>query len=142
MAVNPIAANTFEGLNVESQQTYAKNYSFEFFPPQSEEAAEKLAAVRDELGELDPLYFSVTFGAGGSTQQGTYDTVVGIKQAGYDAAPHLTCVGSTRARIANMLQSYREAGIKRIVALRGDMPSGMRGAGELRYAERVGRVYS
>lgn len=122
---------------MESQQSLSKNYSFEFFPPQSEDAAAKLATVRDELAEMDPLYFSVTFGAGGSTQQGTYDTVVGIKRAGYDAAPHLTCVGSTRSRIAQMLENYRAAGINRIVALRGDMPSGMRGAGELRYADEL-----
>lgn len=123
--------------DVQSQRDYPKTFSFEFFPPKNPEAAEKLAVVRDKLGALDPLYFSVTFGAGGSTQQGTYDTVVDIKKAGFDVAPHLSCIGSTRAGIAELLERYKQAGVKRIVALRGDMPSGMRGPGELRYANEL-----
>ena len=122
---------------MKSQQRYPKTFSFEFFPPNNPEAAEKLARVREQLGALNPLYFSVTFGAGGSTQQGTYDTVLGIKQAGFDVAPHLSCIVSTRAGIAELLARYREAGIRRIVALRGDMPSGMRGPGELRHANEL-----
>ncbi len=122
---------------MKSQNQYPRTFSFELFPPKSPDAADKLNAVRDKLGALKPLYFSVTFGAGGSTQQGTYDTVVGIKQAGYDAAAHLSCIGSTRKSISDLLDRYREAGIKRIVALRGDMPSGMRGPAELRYANEL-----
>lgn len=122
---------------MESQKSYPKTFSFEFFPPKSSDGAEKLRKVREKLGSVNPLYFSVTFGAGGSTQQGTYDTVLEIKQAGYDVAPHLSCIGSTRERIRDLLERYREAGIRRIVALRGDMPSGMRGPGELRYANEL-----
>jgi methylenetetrahydrofolate reductase (NADPH) len=83
---------------------------------------------------LQPKYFSVTFGAGGSTQQGTLQTVQEIQAAGHDAAPHLSCVGATRASIRAVLKQYQDSGIRRIVALRGDLPSGYGGAGELRYA--------
>lgn len=122
---------------MKSQQQYPNTLSFEFFPPKTAEGAEKLRATRDELGKLSPAYFSVTFGAGGSTQQGTFDTVVEIQQAGYAAAPHLSCIGSTRDSIRGLLQQYIEHGIRRIVALRGDMPSGMREAGEFRYANEL-----
>ena len=122
---------------MDSQQDYPQQFSFEFFPPKTPEGAEKLKQVRDQLGALKPKYFSVTFGAGGSTQQGTYDTVMGIKQAGYTAAPHLSCIGSTRDNIRTILQNYMEKGISRIVALRGDMPSGMQEAGEFRYANEL-----
>ena len=122
---------------MESQQDYPQQFSFEFFPPKTPEGAEKLKQVRDQLAALKPKYFSVTFGAGGSTQQGTYDTVMDIKQAGYTAAPHLSCIGSTRDNIRIILQNYMEKGINRIVALRGDMPSGMQEAGEFRYANEL-----
>ena len=122
---------------MESQEKYPQKFSFEFFPPKTDEGAEKLLAVRDELGKLKPEYFSVTFGAGGSTQQGTIDTVLDIQQAGFNAAPHLSCVGSTRANISELLLNYKDNGIKRIVALRGDMPSGMQEAGEFRYANEL-----
>ena len=122
---------------MDSQQDYPQQFSFEFFPPKTPEGAEKLKQVRDQLGALKPKYFSVTFGAGGSTQQGTYDTVMDIKQAGYTAAPHLSCIGSTRDNIRSILQNYLEKGINRIVALRGDMPSGMQEAGEFRYANEL-----
>jgi methylenetetrahydrofolate reductase (NADPH) len=122
---------------MKSQQKFPHTISFEFFPPKTAEGAEKLRATRDELGKLNPKYFSVTFGAGGSTQQGTFDTVVEIQQSGHDAAPHLSCIGSTRDNIRNLLQSYKEKGIRRIVALRGDMPSGMQEAGEFRYANEL-----
>jgi methylenetetrahydrofolate reductase (NADPH) len=122
---------------MESQEKYPQKYSFEFFPPKTPEGADKLRAVRDELGKLKPEYFSVTFGAGGSTQQGTFDTVVEIQQSGFDAAPHLSCVGSTRDSVSDLLGRYKDNGIKRIVALRGDMPSGMREAGEFRYANEL-----
>ena len=100
------------------------NFSIEFFPPKTAEGAEKLRAVRAKLSELHPKYFSVTFGAGGSTQQGTLDTVLEIMAAGEDAAPHLSCVGGTRESIRAILQQYKSHGIKRLVALRGDLPSG------------------
>ncbi len=122
---------------MESQTRQEKSFSFEFFPPKTAEGAAKLRLVRDQLGALKPRYFSVTFGAGGSTQQGTTDTVVEIQQAGFEAAPHLSCIGSTREKIREILQNYRNHGIRRIVALRGDMPSGTREAGEFRYANEL-----
>jgi len=114
-----------------------KSFSFEFFPPKTPEGAEKLRVVRDKLAALKPNYFSVTFGAGGSTQQGTLDTVLEIIRAGQQAAPHLSCIGSTRASIREILKSYKSHGIQHIVALRGDMPSGMQSAGEFRYANEL-----
>lgn len=111
--------------------------SFEFFPPKTEEAREKLLGVSQKLGQLDPAYFSVTFGAGGSAQQGTIDTVLDIKQQGFSAAPHLSCVGSTKANIREILGNYKSHGIDRIVALRGDIPSGTLDVGEFRYANEL-----
>jgi len=111
--------------------------SFEFFPTKTVEGAEKLALVRDNLSVLDPLYFSVTYGAGGSTQEGTINTVNSIKQAGYSAAPHLSCIGSTREGIKEILNTFQNMGINRIVALRGDLPSGHRDVGEFRYANEL-----
>jgi methylenetetrahydrofolate reductase (NADPH) len=122
---------------MDSQKKYTPQFSFEFFPPKTAEGAEKLRATRDELAKLKPKYFSVTFGAGGSTQQGTIDTVIEIQQAGLSAAPHLSCVGSTQESISNILSTYQENGINRIVALRGDMPSGMQEAGAFRYANEL-----
>lgn len=122
---------------MKTQQAYDQHFSFEFFPPKTDEGAAKLRQVRDELGQLKPKFFSVTFGAGGSTQQGTFDTVVDIHKAGYGAAPHLSCVGSTRDSIRNLLQGYIDQGVHRIVALRGDIPSGMRDPGEFRYANEL-----
>jgi methylenetetrahydrofolate reductase (NADPH) len=110
------------------------DFSIEFFPPKTPEGAEKLRATRAKLAELHPKYFSVTFGAGGSTQQGTLQTVLDIQAAGHEAAPHLSCVGATRASIRDILKQYQDSGIRRVVALRGDLPSGYGGAGELRYA--------
>lgn len=122
---------------MESQEQYPQQFSFEFFPPKTAEGTEKLKLVREQLATLKPKYFSVTFGAGGSTQQGTIDTVVAIQQAGTDAAPHISCIGSTRENIRHLLQNYIDNGIQRIVALRGDMPSGMQEAGEFRYANEL-----
>jgi methylenetetrahydrofolate reductase (NADPH) len=110
------------------------NISIEFFPPKTPEGAEKLRVARQKLAELNPKYFSVTFGAGGSTQHGTLSTVLEILAAGHDAAPHLSCVGGTRESIRTILQEFKDKGIRRLVALRGDLPSGYGGAGELRYA--------
>jgi methylenetetrahydrofolate reductase (NADPH) len=122
---------------MESQKKYTPTYSFEFFPPKTEEGAEKLRVVRRELAKLDPLYISVTFGAGGSTRDRTFATVKEIQEAGLQAAPHLSCIGSTREGIHEILDEYREQGIHRIVALRGDLPSGMAQPGELRYANEL-----
>lgn len=115
----------------------AHNFSIEFFPPKTPDGTEKLRQTRAKLATLAPKYFSVTFGAGGSTQQGTLDTVLDIMQEGHAAAPHLSCVGGTRQSIGAILQQYQQAGIKRLVALRGDFPSGYGGAGELRYASEL-----
>ncbi len=111
--------------------------SFEFFPPQTPEGVEKLAVTREKLSVLNPEFFSVTFGAGGSTQERTLETVLRIKGEGFDAAPHLSCVGSTRENVGALLQKYKEAGIKRIVALRGELPSGMATTGEFQYANEL-----
>ena len=116
----------------------SRDFSLEFFPPKTDEGREKLRAVRTELvTAIAPAYISVTFGAGGSTQEGTFDTVKEIQDSGTAAAPHLSCVGSTKDSIRGLLKRYQDVGISRIVALRGDMPSGMRDAGELHYANEL-----
>ena len=112
-------------------------FSFEFFPPQTPEGMGKLAGTRKQLAELSPAFFSVTFGAGGSTQERTMETVRQIKADGFQVAPHLSCVGSTRDNIRTLLQSYQQMGVDRIVALRGDMPSGMASIGEFQYANEL-----
>lgn len=122
---------------MESQKQHPKQFSFEFFPPKSEESASKLRETRDELAKLDPKYVSVTFGAGGSTQAGTVETVREMTAAGLDTAPHLSCIGSSKEDIRELLNGYIEMGVKRIVALRGDMPSGMREAGAFHYANEL-----
>lgn len=111
--------------------------SFEFFPPQTPEGTEKLTAARKRLAALNPEFFSVTFGAGGSTQDRTLETIKQIHAEGHSAAPHLSCVGSTRDNIRALLFTYKELGIKRIVALRGDLPSGMASIGEFHYANEL-----
>ena len=111
--------------------------SIEFFPPQTPEGVEKLRVVRDKLAVLKPEFFSVTFGAGGSTRERTFAVVKEIAAEGHQAAPHLSCIGSTRDNIREILQEYQAAGIRRIVALRGDLPSGMAEAGEFRYANEL-----
>jgi methylenetetrahydrofolate reductase (NADPH) len=111
--------------------------SFEFFPPQTPEGVAKLTAARQRLAALKPEFFSVTFGAGGSTQDRTQDIVLQIHKEGLAAAPHLSCVGSTRDNIRTLLHAYKAAGIKRIVALRGDLPSGMASIGEFQYANEL-----
>lgn len=111
--------------------------SFEFFPPNTPVGTEKLKTVVQELGALKPQYFSVTYGAGGSTREKTLATVTDIAASGFEAAPHLSCVGSTRANIAEILATYRAQNIRRVVALRGDLPSGTATAGEFRYAAEL-----
>jgi methylenetetrahydrofolate reductase (NADPH) len=111
--------------------------SFEFFPPQTAEGAEKLRTTRRQLAQLKPAFFSCTFGAGGSTRDRTLETVLEIQAEGLPAAPHLSCIGSTRENIRAVLERYQAAGIRRIVALRCDLPSGMADAGEFRYANEL-----
>jgi methylenetetrahydrofolate reductase (NADPH) len=111
--------------------------SFEFFPPQTPEGASKLTAARQRLAAYTPEFFSVTFGAGGSTQDRTLDTIRQIHAEGHSAAPHLSCVGSTRENIRVLLNTYKDMGIQRIVALRGDLPSGMGSIGEFQYANEL-----
>jgi methylenetetrahydrofolate reductase (NADPH) len=113
------------------------NFSIEFFPPKTPEGAEKLRAARQKLALLQPKYFSVTFGAGGSTQQGTLDTVLDIMSEGHEAAPHLSCVGGNRESIRAILKQFQVHGIRRLVALRGDLPSGYGGGGEFRFANEL-----
>jgi len=112
-------------------------FSFEFFPPQTPEGVKKLAVTRKQLAPLKPEFFSVTFGAGGSTRDRTLETVQQIKSEGFSAAPHLSCVGSTRENIAAILNTYKNLGINRIVSLRGDLPSGMGSIGEFQYAHEL-----
>ncbi|MCV6637431.1 methylenetetrahydrofolate reductase [NAD(P)H] [Candidatus Albibeggiatoa sp. nov. NOAA] len=113
--------------------------SCEFFPPRTDKGMEKLKQIHDKLKQaLNPEYFSVTFGAGGSTQEKTFETVNHIQQAGSEAAPHLSCIASTKDNIRELLQNYKDSGISRIVALRGDKPSGWLGSiGEFSYANEL-----
>ncbi|MBO3701702.1 MAG: methylenetetrahydrofolate reductase [NAD(P)H] [Candidatus Accumulibacter sp.] len=114
-----------------------RNFSLELFPPQTPEGAEKLRAARAQLALLKPRFFSVTFGAGGSTRDRTLDTVLEIQREGHAAAPHLSCIGSTRESIHTILEQYRAHGIRHLVALRGDLPSGMARPGTFRYANEL-----
>jgi len=111
--------------------------SLEFFPPKTPEGAEKLRVARQKLYGLQPEFCSVTFGAGGSTQDGTLQTVSEIMTEGCPAAPHLSCIGQSRETIRERLSAYAAAGVKRIVALRGDLPSGYGLGGEFRYASEL-----
>ncbi len=114
------------------------SFSIEFFPPKTPEGVEKLRVVRRTLAEMRPEYFSVTFGAAGSTQAGTRDTVLEIHGEGLSAAPHLSCMGRTRADLREIISEYKAQGIRRLVALRGDLPSGFGGSfGELHYASEL-----
>jgi methylenetetrahydrofolate reductase (NADPH) len=111
--------------------------SFEFFPPKTDEGKAKLRAAWQELALLKPRFFSCTFGAGGSTREGTLETVLEIRKAGHEAAPHISCVASTRKDITEQLERYRANGIRHVVALRGDLPSGLGASGEFRYANEL-----
>ncbi len=111
--------------------------SFEFFPPKTPEGVDKLVAVRQKLYALKPHFFSVTYGAGGSTQDGTQQTVQAIIADGFDAAPHFSCIGATKESVRAQLASFKAAGIKRMVALRGDLPSGYGAFGEFKYASEL-----
>jgi methylenetetrahydrofolate reductase (NADPH) len=111
--------------------------SFEFFPPNTEEGEDRLAAARARLAAERPTFFSVTYGAGGSTRDKTLRTVLRILGEGHAVAPHLSCIGATRTSIAELLDLYRSHGIRRLVALRGDLPSGMVDGGDFRYANEL-----
>ena len=116
----------------------AQSFSFEFFPPKTEKGIENLAKVRDEFATLKPAFFSVTYGAGGSTQDSTINTVITTqKESGIPTASHLSCVGSSAEQIRDILTLYKENGINRLVALRGDLPSGMRDIGDFQYANEL-----
>ena len=122
---------------MQSQKKHPQLFSFEFYPPKTEEGAANLQIVHSKLAELKPDFFSVTFGAGGSTRDLTFDTVIDIQAKGIAAAPHLSCVASTKDNIRAILKNYQDNGIAKIVALRGDLPSGMMSAGEFRYANEL-----
>jgi methylenetetrahydrofolate reductase (NADPH) len=111
--------------------------SFEFFPPNTEEGEDRLAAARARLAAERPTFFSVTYGAGGSTRDKTLRTVLRILGEGHAVAPHLSCIGATGTSIAELLDLYRSHGIRRLVALRGDLPSGMVDGGDFRYANEL-----
>ena len=114
-------------------------YSLEFFPPKTPEGVMKLRAARRELSALRPAFCSVTFGAGGSTREGTLATVLEIRAEGMEGAPHLSCIGSSRDGIRDVLQQYRGHGIRHLIALRGDLPSGSADVGDFRYANELVR---
>ena len=113
------------------------DFSFEFFPPKTDEGMQKLRATKAQLEQLKPRFFSVTYGAGGSTRDRTLETVLEIQRDGFEAAPHLSCIGSTREGLRETLKLYKDNGIRHIVALRGDLPSGEVDFGELRYASEL-----
>jgi len=120
-----------------STQEHPLGVSFEFFPPNTDAGREKLLGVRDALAAREPRFFSVTYGAGGSTQDRTLETVRRVRESGITTAPHLSCIGSEKGQLRELLARYREEGIDSLVALRGDLPSGMGGIGELRYANEL-----
>jgi methylenetetrahydrofolate reductase (NADH) len=122
---------------MQSQLGRGRLYSFEFFPPKTPEGMTKLQATVKQLAQLKPHFFSVTYGAGGSTREGTLATVLQIREAGHAAAPHISCIASTRESLREVIGQYRGHGIRHIVALRGDMPSGLAAAGDFRYASEL-----
>lgn len=123
---------------MQSQRNHKQVFSFEFFPPRTPEQIGRLQTTRDRLAPLKPDYFSVTFGAGGSSREKTFETVLEIRErTGIPVAPHISCIGCSIQMIRDVLNAYKEAGINRIVALRGDLPSGLASYGELRYANEL-----
>ena len=119
---------------MQTQKSRPRVFSFEFFPPKTAEGMERLVATQRQLAQLGPEFFSCTYGAGGTTRDRTLETVLEIQRTGQAAAPHLSCIGSSRESLREVLGQYREHGIRHIVALRGDLPSGMMSAGEFRHA--------
>ena len=122
---------------MQSQKKLPRTFSFEFFPPNTSEGLDKLAQTAKQLAPLNPKFFSVTYGAGGSTRERTLRAVLDLRAAGYAAAPHISCIGSSRDDIRDILRGYRENGIRHLVALRGDLPSGTATAGEFHYANEL-----
>ncbi len=122
---------------MQSQKKFPRTFSFEFFPPNTPEGQERLRATAKQLAQLNPKFFSVTFGAGGSTRERTLGTVLDIRASGHAAAPHISCIVSTKDSIREWLQRYKDHGIKHLVALRGDLPSGLAAAGEFRFANEL-----
>jgi methylenetetrahydrofolate reductase (NADH) len=122
---------------MESQRKHKRCFSFEFFPPNTAEGAQKLAQTANQLAQLKPEFFSVTYGAGGSTRERTLKAVLDLCEAGHSAAPHISCVGSSRTQVREILQEYKNHGIRHLVALRGDLPSGTASAGEFHYANEL-----
>lgn len=112
-------------------------FSFEFFPPKTEDGMNNLRKARDELAQFKPEFYSVTFGAGGSTRDRTMETVLDIQNAGFNAAPHISCISATKDEIRTLLKAYQEKGINRLVTLRGDMPSGLVSGGDFKYANEL-----
>jgi methylenetetrahydrofolate reductase (NADPH) len=119
---------------IKSKKMKTSRISFEFFPPKTADGIDKLRETREQLAKYNPEFFSVTFGAGGSTRDRTMDTVLEIQKEGFNAAPHISCVSSSKEEIRDLLQAYKAHGIKRLVALRGDVPSGEVSVGDFRYA--------
>jgi methylenetetrahydrofolate reductase (NADPH) len=122
---------------MESQRKLKRVFSFEFFPPNTPEGAAKLAQTAKQLAQLKPEFFSVTYGAGGSTRERTLRAVLDLCEAGYAAAPHISCIGSSRTSVREILQEYKSHGIRHLVALRGDLPSGTAATGEFQYANQL-----
>jgi methylenetetrahydrofolate reductase (NADPH) len=122
---------------MQSQQKLPRSFSFEFFPPNTPDGQVKLRETIRQLAQLNPKFFSVTFGAGGSTRERTLGTVLEIRRQGLAAAPHISCIGSTREGVREILQTYQREGIAHLVALRGDLPSGTATPGEFHYANEL-----
>ncbi|MDP1536150.1 MAG: methylenetetrahydrofolate reductase [NAD(P)H] [Burkholderiales bacterium] len=122
---------------MQSPQKFTRTFSFEFFPPNTPEGMDKLAQTAQQLAQCKPKFFSVTYGAGGSTRERTLRAVLDLRAAGYAAAPHISCIGSSRDDIRDILRGYREHGIRHLVALRGDLPSGTAFAGDFQYANEL-----
>jgi methylenetetrahydrofolate reductase (NADPH) len=122
---------------MKSQKKHPRSFSFEFFPPNTPEGLAKLADTARQLAELQPKFFSVTYGAGGSTRERTLRAVLDLRAGGHAAAPHISCIGSSRGEIRDILEGYRAQGIRHLVALRGDLPSGTATSGEFHYANEL-----
>src|SRR4030066_1773276 len=123
---------------MDSRKKTARTFRFGFFPPRNEEGRARLRETVEQLAQLKPRFFSVTFGAGGSTREGTYETVKNIQALGQQAAPHISCIGTTRADIRALLDSYRQLGIRHLVALRGDLPKDApKTGGDFHYANEL-----
>ena len=122
---------------MDSPKQYPRTFSFEFFPPRNQDGQAKLRETVQQLAQLKPKFFSVTFGAGGSTREGTYETVKAIQAQGQAAAPHISCIGTTRADIRALLDSYRKLGIRHLVALRGDLPKDNPHTGDFKFANEL-----